>query len=196
MLVFDNVNDPRSLDRFWPACDHGAIIVTSQLSSVEHGTTSALQLQSFNTGDGSTLLLKYSGRTPENTERGRKLIAEAEGISKEVDGLPLLLVGLAGYITQSRISLQDVHLILSQPLRGDARRMLKNEATNSSTHQYGKPVRMVYDLALRALSEVARDHLDVLAMFSPDSVCETMLSDKLEDQRHASFGSFKRHQYV
>jgi hypothetical protein len=101
-----------------------------------------MALEPFSDADGSAMLLQYL-----NKEGTPKAIQQAEAISKEVDGLPLLLVGLAGYIGQSRLSFEEILRILRHK-REHTRRLLTNESTTSINFQYEHPIQMVYDFAL------------------------------------------------
>ncbi|KAI9710040.1 MAG: hypothetical protein M1828_002228 [Chrysothrix sp. TS-e1954] len=176
LLVFDNVDDVRLLNRYWPTCNHGAILLTSQISEAAHRTSHAISLPALTSHEGSSLLISMIIQVDNRHKQGlsRDAVVEAQKISKEVDGMPLLLVGLAGCITQSQRSLEEVLQILSKSSRADARRMMANESMTLTTFQYGRPMRTVYDLVLRALSQRARDFLNILAMLSPDMIPETL----------------------
>ena len=173
LLVFDNVNDIQDLNRFWPASMHGAILVTSQLSELGRRTTSELCVSSLSDDEGSGLLLRQI-LSKSSSELSPQTIRETRMISSEVGGMPLLLDSLAGYIKQSHRSLREVLGVLNKSPRKDARRMLSNGSTSSVTFQYEKPMRRVYELALKVLPDVARNVLKISAMLSPDKIEEYM----------------------
>ncbi len=181
LLIFDNAIDSPGLKTYWPACDHGAIILTTQVSDLLHRASSTINLDPFSRDDGSALLLSHinpittrQGRTHDSTE-------DAKDICDEVDGLPLLLVGLAGYITHSHRSIHDVLQLFQNSSREEARRIMSNSSTASTTFQYERPMRMVYDLAFDELSPVAQSFLHIIAMLSPDSILESLLLVNVDD---------------
>lgn len=173
LLVFDNVENAKDLNKYWLHCGHGAVIITTQVPEICYRTSSKIALEPFSDEDGSAMYLNKEGTS--------KAIQQAEAISKEVDGLPLLLVGLAGYIGQSRLSFQEILRILRDK-REHTRRLLTNGSTTSINFQYERPIQMVYDFALQGLPQLARDVLNILSMLSPDKVLEKLL---FSDSRRA-----------
>ena len=125
--MFDNVDDPSILDRYWPSCSHGSIILTTQSADLSHRTTSDVRLESFSSAEGSTLIQQML--------KGKADSEQAEQLSNEIGGLPLLIVHLAGFMIQSRCLLSEV-LGAFHSLRSDSGRILRSNSTISTTYQY------------------------------------------------------------
>jgi hypothetical protein len=149
--------------------------LTTQFSELVHQTTVAIELKSLKTDKGLNLLLNYVNPRPSEEN-----VTLAKAISSDVDGMPLLLVGLAGYMTQSHRSLREILGILKS-FRPNTKRMMSSDSINSAIFQYERPIRRVFDLALAAIQPPARAVLDVMSMLSPDIVPEDMVSTIIQD---------------
>jgi len=68
-------------------------------------TQSEIKLAPLNQEEGSALLLQYLPQVDSSQDSQVDL---AKAISREVDGLPLLLVGLGGFMSQSYTSMPEV----------------------------------------------------------------------------------------
>lgn len=160
-MIFDNVDSPEILKRYWPACAHGSILITTQDRKLVHRAQSHLCLEPFDEDEGSSLLLQYLPDKHEGVAT-KETLGLAKSISREVQGLPLDLVGLAGFIVDSRATLPDTL------------RDLKNHVDlvcDSTTFQYG-PAHLAFDVSLNSLPPAAMSVLQVLSMLSPDSIPE------------------------
>lgn len=176
--MFDNADASELLNRYWPACGHGSILVTTQNRKFVHCTRSELHLKTFSEDEGSCLLLRHLPR--EKIADAKSSTELGEFISKEVKGLPLLLVGLAGHMI-------DSHMSLSETL-GDLKKswieedhMLTALAPDSATFQYEKPVHMAFNLSLNKVPPVAISVLRIMSMLSADAISEDLISEDLED---------------
>jgi hypothetical protein len=170
-----------TIANYWPACDHGAILVTTQNNALVHRTLNSLKLESFAKDASRELLLDH---LPPHmiTDRSPQNMAVADAICHEIDGLPLLVVGLAGYISQTQLSFSEV-LALLQETRDKAGRLLNNNSSAATISQYERPMHMVFSLALDALPPIARRTLDVMAMLSPDAIPEQVLASSFHDKQ-------------
>ncbi|KAI1453722.1 hypothetical protein F4805DRAFT_442283 [Annulohypoxylon moriforme] len=176
LLVFDNVDgNPSILNQFWPPCQHGSIILTSQRTDLCLRTSWALKLLPFGEEDGSNLLLRH---LPDFTDESQ--IGLAMELSKEVDGLPLLLVGLGGFISQSYTTLTDVLQALRES-RLSAGHIFSNDATSSATFQYQRPIQLVFQLSLDRLPATARNVIDIMSMLSPEEIPESLFSEDIPE---------------
>ncbi|KAM7214592.1 hypothetical protein V8F06_009991 [Rhypophila decipiens] len=102
--------------------------------------------------------------------------ALAKSLSPEVQGLPLELVGLAGFMVDTRVTLSDTL------------RDLKNHAdlgSNSTTFQYGRPAHRAFEVSLKSLSPAAMFVVQVLSMLSPDAIPENFFCEGLGEARIA-----------
>lgn len=113
--------------------------------------------------DGASLLLSYLHRGDQSDTH-----EQAQSICHELGGLPLAIVHVAGYVRQSQIP-------LSKFLKEYQAAYSQNFADNYTSlyrTQYEKTYSTVWSLALNELPTDARNFIDTLAFFSPDSVPE------------------------
>ncbi|KAL7791167.1 hypothetical protein V8C43DRAFT_284409 [Trichoderma afarasin] len=176
LLVFDNVDDPDMLSRYWPACEHGSILITTQDRKLVHRAQSEVCLEALQDEEGSRLLLQY---LPDQLSNAQTSAALARAISKEVDGLPLYLIGLAGFMADSCTPLSDTLSDLQNHV---------NQEWDSATFQYGRPANSAFDMSLKSLSLPALSVLRALSMLSPDSIPESLFFAKLDSA--LEFGGF------
>ncbi|KAK2594152.1 hypothetical protein QQS21_008151 [Conoideocrella luteorostrata] len=170
LLLFDNVEGrPSDLNQFWPPCHHGSIILTSQRSDLSLRTTSHLNLHPLNVEEGSELLLRY---LPE--EAGSTQIKLVKELCQEVDCLPLLLVALGGFISQSYMHTALPDILRSLSSRVSAHHILSDPSTRSAAFQYEKPVSRVFRLALDKLPTAAQNVFNIMAMLSPEDIMESI----------------------
>ena len=182
LVVFDNVENPRYLDHYWPRCNHGSILLTAQDNALTFRTSDSIALKSLPSKASVSLL--------------RSLLPvsiceeDATQIAAEVGGLPLLLVHLAGIMTESHYSTSDILHILRE--RGDETKAILHHDSNDSAAyqyvstqsehlQYQKPMEVVWALALKSLTEPARNVLELMSMMSPDNVPEKLFQEDLPD---------------
>ncbi|KAK0739005.1 hypothetical protein B0T21DRAFT_449243 [Apiosordaria backusii] len=101
----------------------------------------------------------------------------AKAISMEVDGLPLLLVGLGGFMSQSYTSLGEI-LDTLQRARFYSSHIFSNNASSSAAFQYERPLQLVFQLSLDRLPEAARRVIRVMALLSPEEIPESLFTGK------------------
>lgn len=182
MIIFDNVEDASLIDQYWPACSHGSILLTAQSSDLTHRTTTELLIKSFTPAEAASLLQRLL-KSPVKNDEALKL-------AEEVDCLPLLIVHLAGVISEGSYTLSDVLHVLQH--RGDeTKEILRNGSTKSTTYQYVStqssqvqgqhPMNVVWRLAFRSLTPPARNVLNMLSMLSPVNVPEPLFRKDLKD---------------
>lgn len=101
-MVLDNVEDTESIAGYIPQnpASHGAMIITTQRPNFRLLTDvfSKLDLGSLNATESSNLLFEYLERKPLNIEESNV----AFEISKFVDGLPLAIATISGYVEVSK----------------------------------------------------------------------------------------------
>ena len=104
LLVFDNADDPKPLEEYWPIFASGSGLITCRDRLTEHALkTSAvesIEVKSFDKEEGSAFLRRLSGRHDE--------IEASIAISKEFGGLPLALAQLAGIVKFGDSTLAEV----------------------------------------------------------------------------------------
>ncbi|KAK3324482.1 hypothetical protein B0T19DRAFT_443896 [Cercophora scortea] len=177
LLVFDNAEASTLLNRYWPPCDHGSILVTTQDRKLVHRCLSEIHLTSLTEDQGAALLIQYLSMEPNSRDQDASI---ARAISREVGGLPLLLVGLAGYTVDSDTPLADILDEMKKPWhRSD--NIIESLSLDSASFQYERPLRMAFAVAFSKLPPIALAVLQIMSMLSPDSITEDIVSVDLED---------------
>lgn len=128
---------------------------------------SHIALQPLTTEVGSTLLLDHLQlKSPSNTDR-----KAASTITELVGGLPIAVAHIAGSMFSSQLTLfEAIEMFEKQRLRS----IWSTEKT-WSTHMYDQRLNMVWDIALKELTQNAMHLIDILALLSPDAIPETMI---------------------
>lgn len=122
---------------------------------------------------GARLLLKYLNHDDEESKMYMNDIANAKVISRELEGLPIAIAHVAGYIDGLKRPFPYILEQLSE--RRKASIVWSMDSRNSTTQQYDRTLDAVWDLAFSALGKDARSLMNVLAMLNPDSIPEDML---------------------
>jgi hypothetical protein len=162
--VFDNVEEASTIQNFWPAGTRGAIIVTSQNSQLVHLTQDDIDLQPMPSKEGSALIQRY-------LRRGGSEQAAAEGLSKELGGLPLAISHFAGYVANSRCTIEQISESYRQRYKSS---QIWIASPTASTSGYAHTLATVWDLTWRRLSSDARKLLELMAFLNPDSMPERL----------------------
>lgn len=164
LLVFDNLDAIKTFKEFRPVCDHGSILITTQNPDIALAIASAeLKLGPLDDEEGARLLLSYIRHDNQSD-----VFEQAKLICQELGGLPLAIVHVAGYVTQSQIPLarflQDFRVAYSQDLEDTDTDLVESE--------YERTYDTVWSMALTDLPQGARDFIDTLAFFNADKVPE------------------------
>jgi len=107
LFIFDNMEDVSDLLQYFPLASKGrnSVVMTTQNAQTYPVTKDFLkrELKSFDINDGSRLLFKYLERdaADENEQQA------SEEISEFVEGLPLTIAAIGGYINQSHSQAKD-----------------------------------------------------------------------------------------
>jgi hypothetical protein len=147
LLVFDNVPDLASVERFLPPAGPGRILITSQNPSWPHGQALAVPL--LETDVAADFLITRSG----DADR----IAAPE-LAGELDGLPLALAQAAGYILATGGTLAR-YLALFKQRRSDM--LSRGEPTG-----YSGTVATTFSLALGRLEQSAPSAVGLLRLLA------------------------------
>ena len=150
-------------NQYQPICDHGSILITTQDPDIAATASREIRLKPLAGEDGASLLLSYlhHGDQSDTYEKARS-------ICHELGGLPLAIVHVAGYVRQSQISLSK---FLKEYQAAYSQNFADNYTSLYKT-QYERTYSTVWSIALNELRTDARDFIDTLAFFSPDSVPE------------------------
>jgi hypothetical protein len=167
LLIFDNVERLESLTAYRPRANHGSVLLTSQNARLSSQTTYNIPLVSFDGLEGCTFLLKHLNRQHSSTESD-----DARSLCEELGGLPLAIAHVAGYMTESSVSVKDALDMLTR--RREAAKIFEKKP-EGATFGYKKALGFVWDIALQELDESALKLMQVLSMLNPDGVPEDML---------------------
>lgn len=169
LLVFDNVDSWDTIAPFWPSSCEAAssIAVTSQKAEFGYMTTHAIELPSLSLDDSVQLLLDLAAVNHPPSEEER---AAAAAIADDFGGLPLAIVHIGGYVSQSRRSLCEFRDVITQRYP-----WIWEAARPASLHQYHNRLEAVWDIALGDLPPTALELIYIMAFLNPDSVPEELL---------------------
>ncbi|KAF2446062.1 hypothetical protein P171DRAFT_519658 [Karstenula rhodostoma CBS 690.94] len=178
LLVFDNVESDDDLNRHLPPSirTKSAVIITTQKTNVfpssEKVTT--IQIKDLTREQGADLLYAClsgndASRTPANEEEEEC----ARKISDLLGGLPLALTTIGGYMWETHDSVYDFYEYLKQSCQA------WEVSAVGPAKQYDKTLATVFEIALKELSEDARELINLLAFLNPDHIPETLFTDRI-----------------
>lgn len=181
LLVFDNVVRCEEFEaQYKPHGTSGSILITTQSTEVKDISPNRVFVKGFGESDGARLLLRYL----DEDERARSGISDdiedAKKISRQVDGLPLMIATIAGYISKTKKELPEFLSQLDESPKTFQRWGYENGPFSSGYKDSAgnRKIATVFDIALRAVKPRSRDVLDALSFMSPDDIPETMLFEQ------------------
>lgn len=173
-MIFDNVEDINDLTPYIPVetTVQGSIIITTQklINFPVTKTFKEVPLKSFSRDNAAALLFKYIQKQP--TDEKEEEIAR--GLSDTVDGLPLAIATIGGYINQSGSNLAEYIETLKHS---------SNAWTASvvgPVNQYEKNLETIFDIAISELSEGGRGLIGILAFLNPDHIPQAIFDTAVE----------------
>jgi hypothetical protein len=164
VLVFDNVQNGLSIKAFWPAGEHGTIIVTTQLCDLDEITTYQIRVPPMSPEEGSELIRAH-------LRRGGSEAQQAESISKELGGLPLAITHFSGFVKRSQCPLEDILESLKQRKKLSE---IWSQTDLTSTTGYSHTLETVWNLAFRRLTNDASVLIHIMSFLEPDHIPEEM----------------------
>ncbi|KAE8310660.1 hypothetical protein BDV41DRAFT_383747 [Aspergillus transmontanensis] len=171
LLVYDNFDTWAITKPYWPSGSHGSILVTTQSSYISHiSSHPPLELKILDPAQGAELLLRLLHRFNNETLAPEDLSA-ARKISEMLDGLPVAISHMAGYIQETQCTLQE--FIEMYPKRPESQMIW--EGCRDPHYQYSRSLSTVWEVALNELSPEARRIINVVSMLSPSHIPEAML---------------------
>lgn len=165
LLIFDNVDSPQILDRFWLSTENGSILLTSR--NVAWGSLAkAIAVDVFEPADAITFLGKR-GKTAE--ESAASVVAEKLGY------LPLALEQAGAYVDETQTSLEAYTGLLVT-----SRQQL---LALGQPNWYGETVATTWTVSIRRACEEqpqARDLLGLFACLAPDDIPRRLVHEHAE----------------
>lgn len=166
LLILDNVDETQFLSRYWPESESVSVLVTTQRSQIGRLTSESIQIDAMGKSEGAELLLQLSGNTNSTSPN-----EEARRFSESLGGLPLAIAHYAGYMTRSKMSLDEFHTVFRDHFQDSHIWHSPSENLDG----YTKTLDSVWSLALSKLSPEARQTLNLLVYFREDATPEMML---------------------
>ncbi|KAJ7020652.1 P-loop containing nucleoside triphosphate hydrolase protein [Mycena alexandri] len=166
LLFFDNADDPGiNLNKFFPLCDHGNIIITSRNPELkvygEHYPVSDME-----EADAIALLLRSAtkGSSEEDVQIAAKIV-------KELYFLPLGIAQAGAFISKS----EDLNSYLTLYQKNQAK--LLREKPGQSHDQYAWTVYTTWQISFDKLSPLAATLLQLCSFLHYSGISEDMFSN-------------------
>jgi hypothetical protein len=170
LLVFDNCEDIDDLSPYFPRSiqSRSSIIITTQKSGffpiTDPTDTVSLNVANLERNHGGEIVFNYLQRKPQDEDE----LEDARKISDLVDGLPLALATIGGYMNQVGTSVSTYYHNLKTSSKA------WEASAIGPAKQYEKKLETVFDMAFKELPEKARNVLNMLAFLNPDRIPEEM----------------------
>jgi hypothetical protein len=148
-----------------------AVIITTQRPDSDSITKNVhkIKIPTFNREEAASLLFKHLERKPVNEDEEHA----AEEIADFIDGLPLAISTIGGYVNQIGGRLDR--------FLGNLKRSSRVwTASDVPLKDYERSLGSVFDVALRELSSETRSLLNVLAFLDPDRIPEDIFTAHFE----------------
>ncbi len=176
LLILDNADDLVMAREFIPTGRKGHVLLTTRAQAM--GTIAQrLEIEEMQPEEGALFLLRRAKILTENATLDAASAADraqAEEISKELDGLPLALDQAGAYIEETACGLSD-YLGL---YRAHGAKLLKRRGAMVSDHQ--DPVATTWALSFEKVekaSPAAAELLRFCAFLSPDAIPEDLITE-------------------
>ncbi|KAH7316733.1 P-loop containing nucleoside triphosphate hydrolase protein [Stachybotrys elegans] len=163
LLIFDNVESHKVLEKCWPAVDRGAILITTRRHMVaSQPIDRGLPILQFYNYEGAQLIL--------HLVRHRQNTADEEAASKELSsllsGYALAISQMTAYINARTMPIRSfVSLYKKYP-----QRLHKERKEGWKYIGYDHALDTVWDISFGALGPSANALLRVLSFCAPDSI--------------------------
>ncbi|KAB8212948.1 hypothetical protein BDV33DRAFT_94102 [Aspergillus novoparasiticus] len=116
MIIFDNIDkysavnsgpdDTYDIKEFFPAADHGSILVTSRLQKLTE-LGKSFPVTKLDTDDAIKLLLQSSHLSPDTTIRGSVSNPDILALASRLDGLPLAIIIAGAFMRETGTSITE-----------------------------------------------------------------------------------------
>ncbi|KAJ5546496.1 hypothetical protein N7494_004081 [Penicillium frequentans] len=102
----DGVGNAYDIQKFFPATDHGSILITSRLPGlIEEFKAKSVLINRLASSEAIRLLLKNSGLSEDSTSKDLKGSVDTLALAHRLDGLPLAIVIAAAFMRQTGTSI-------------------------------------------------------------------------------------------
>jgi len=174
LLILDNADDMKNVNRFLPVQHTGHILLTTRAQSTGK-MAQGIDVETMDKDEATLLLLRCSKvLQPEEplaqaTDKQRK---DAENLVQELGSLPLALDQAGAYIEASRSTLSHYFTLYRTH-----RKVLLSERGERADNDHPEPVTVTLSLSFKSVeqaSPVAADMLRLCAFFDGDAIPEDL----------------------
>ncbi|KAJ6521304.1 hypothetical protein DFH09DRAFT_223266 [Mycena vulgaris] len=166
LLFFDNADDPNiNLNKFFPQCKHGNILITSRNPRLRAYTGSHSAVSNMEEPDAVALLLKSCAE--EITPRNKEL---ATDIVKALYYLPLAIIQAGAFILKSGALSNYLKLYAENQAR------LLSERLDQSHDDYAQTVYTTWQISFDRLSKPAATILQLFSLLHHNGISEEIFS--------------------
>ncbi|KAK3657557.1 hypothetical protein LTR56_002332 [Elasticomyces elasticus] len=169
LLIFDNADDPRVLDDFWPSSGFGSVLLTSRdpAAKARHCPTSqSMLLEGLPDNDAIALLRKVA-----NSDKDADDDSAARSIARRLAGLPLAIVQIGSIILRQQLSLAAFARDYAESSKYHT---LYDNRGNTNRYEHSLASVWAFD-SLEAEDKIAHTLVSVLSMLDPACVPEALL---------------------
>lgn len=168
LLIFDNADNLDVITDYVPYNGNGSVLVTSRDPFAKthfFSNGSGIDLEPLPTAEAASLLRKLIKR-PEEAQNPDEQDASIQ-VSNQLDGLPLAMTQLAGFIRRRHLSIREFVDLYTT----DARYAEVHDVGNPlQDHRYGYTLATAYNF--QGLGNHAMELLQLLAFMNPDRIRE------------------------
>ncbi|KAF2807216.1 uncharacterized protein BDZ99DRAFT_392655 [Mytilinidion resinicola] len=190
LLVFDNADQPKLLQEYWPVAEHGSILLTSRNPASARIRASGYpskgrQITPLNEEEGAGLLLSLLQDDDNQEDFMEQDLSEVEPsestyslacrLAEELGGLPLAIDQMASYILETGSSLASfLDVFLS--FQNKSHFLLESSNPNLDLG-YSHSMSTVWEVSLSRVTSNGRHLLELLVFYDPDSIPESLFVD-------------------
>ncbi|KAJ4135099.1 hypothetical protein NW768_004714 [Fusarium equiseti] len=179
LLIFDNADNLDIIVDYIPFAGSGSILMTSRDPAAKTDTfenSFGFDMDPLSPIEAADLLRRLTRRQGDSLNQDEQEASLT--IAKNVDGLPLAMTQMAGFIRKRQLSMREFVELYNT----DARYMqLRDDSTPSQQHRYGLTLATTW--SFQGLSSTARRLLEILSFLNPDRIQEDIFQnpDKQND---------------
>ncbi|KAK3338670.1 P-loop containing nucleoside triphosphate hydrolase protein, partial [Lasiosphaeria hispida] len=167
LLVFNNADDLKLLEDYWPTTQKGSVILTSRDPMAKH-QRAGISLEPLKQEDTAELLRRLTrAHSPQDVQA-------SSAIAERLGGLPLAITQIAAYIDRWDMTLEEFleYFDRQTSIKGVAEG--KEVLKLGFRHHYKHSLLTVW--TLEKLSRQGLALLEVLSFLNPDSITESLIN--------------------
>ncbi|KAK0715397.1 P-loop containing nucleoside triphosphate hydrolase protein [Lasiosphaeris hirsuta] len=167
LLVFNNADDLKLLEDYWPTTQKGSVILTSRDPMAKH-QRAGIDLEPLKQEDTAGLLrLLTRANSPQDMQA-------SSAIAERLGGLPLAITQIAAHIDRWGMTLEEFLRFFDRQTSIKGVAEAKDVSKLGFRHHYKHSLLTVW--TLEKLSRQGLALLEVLSFLSPDSITESLIN--------------------